>query len=1050
MRIRLLAIIILSLYGVQANGQKAQWTDQIFSNAFGSVYEMKPDNSGNLLVAAFIDDAGDFCGFKYSYALPSGQPGASLCISKLDTSGQMLWTQTFSKSIGGPSQYGSGLVNDYMHLEIGNQNDYFFSGYLQPGYTFGGYPGQKLPKEHSFSFIAKCDTGGQIKWIRKYIDYTYQIAGNPNFNKSVGVFNNFKVDEAENVYFSGFLNDSAHGNHMTIQGKDYYVHEGQSFVASFDSTGQLNWLFFDSLNLNWPTLYPNFIEKDGKGNIYSLFEVQDGRGRFLYNMITKLDKNGHLVMRKPIYTPTTLIGPDIQIGKHDEVYISKDSSYNGLGNACITRLDQNLNPVWTILDHGYLSGSGSNNRFFNINPQTGFLYLTGEFKRNMDWGGIKIQTAPDDTGYNAFIAKIDSTGKVYWILHSTGADIPYLNTVKYIILNSLSVEDACNNLFVLMMAQQKIQFGSISIDNSNDKKKTYTGFLAKFSSDTIGFINQNNACGLSLKNISKPVYKKFHWYAAKIPGDTTLGQLIATTRDLNYQPPHSGHYVISLQGDKAGGCTNIYRDTFNIAGSPVAGFMAGDSQGCQYVNFSFSDTSHADSINKAVGESWQWDFGDSANSGVFHPQLSYSKTKRPTVSHVYTQSGIYTVKLVCGNGICTDTFVSAQKVTIVPAPKPGFAVNAMQGCAPLAVQVTDKSVGGVIKRAYTVRSLANNGPKDSVFTPSFGKTFPDPGRYMIHQYLTGTTGCITEDSVLVRVHPGVAQPNMLRASFDILNRVTIQWQKTPGAAGYNLYKSMGTAVPPKASARIAQLTDTTFTDPEGGAILTPFPNVEGLGGEVYTLQVTDSCQGLSPLSLAARPVVLSGQNMDNQYFLLHWTPYQQWAGGVLHYDIELKNKEGIFAPIYTLTDTGYHDADHFVNTDINQCYRIVATELGGNNQVSYSNTLCLPYKPMLFIPNAFSPDGNGHNDTFKVVTIGFKSYVLNIYNRWGELIYTSTPSAPSTSSGTTGSGSLSLPKGGWDGRFHGATVPEGVYLYTIAAYGDVQDVFQHGTVEVVK
>src|ERR1017187_10931381 len=71
----------------------------------------------------------------------------------------------------------------------------------------------------------------------------------------------------------------------------------------------------------------------------------------------------------------------------------------------------------------------------------------------------------------------------------------------------------------------------------------------------------------------------------------------------------------------------------------------------------------------AVGQSWVWDFGDQS------PPLSYSGSKRSVVSHVYTQSGNYTVKLVYSNGFCSDTFVSQKKVVIIPAPKPGFTVR---------------------------------------------------------------------------------------------------------------------------------------------------------------------------------------------------------------------------------------------------------------------------------------------------------------------------------------------------------------------------------------
>src|SRR5690606_27474392 len=42
-----------------------------------------------------------------------------------------------------------------------------------------------------------------------------------------------------------------------------------------------------------------------------------------------------------------------------------------------------------------------------------------------------------------------------------------------------------------------------------------------------------------------------------------------------------------------------------------------------------------------------------------------------------------------------------------------------------------------------------------------------------------------------------------------------------------------------------------------------------------------------------------------------------------------------------------------------------------------------------YFPNAFTPNGDGNNDFFKPVVSGIKQYDFQIYNRWGELIFTS-------------------------------------------------------------
>jgi gliding motility-associated-like protein len=83
-----------------------------------------------------------------------------------------------------------------------------------------------------------------------------------------------------------------------------------------------------------------------------------------------------------------------------------------------------------------------------------------------------------------------------------------------------------------------------------------------------------------------------------------------------------------------------------------------------------------------------------------------------------------------------------------------------------------------------------------------------------------------------------------------------------------------------------------------------------------------------------------------------------------------------------------------------------------------------------YVPNAFSPNGDEFNNTFRpVFSSGFdpKEYQLEIYNRWGELVF-------KTGSFTEG----------WDGTYHGLECQSGVYSWKIVA-GDKKDA---GMIEV--
>jgi gliding motility-associated-like protein len=74
----------------------------------------------------------------------------------------------------------------------------------------------------------------------------------------------------------------------------------------------------------------------------------------------------------------------------------------------------------------------------------------------------------------------------------------------------------------------------------------------------------------------------------------------------------------------------------------------------------------------------------------------------------------------------------------------------------------------------------------------------------------------------------------------------------------------------------------------------------------------------------------------------------------------------------------------------------------------------------IYIPNTFTPDADGFNQTFKpIFTSGFDpfNYEMLIYNRWGELIFETRDV-----------------NWGWDGsyRMAGRDVQQGIYTYKIA------------------
>ncbi len=99
-------------------------------------------------------------------------------------------------------------------------------------------------------------------------------------------------------------------------------------------------------------------------------------------------------------------------------------------------------------------------------------------------------------------------------------------------------------------------------------------------------------------------------------------------------------------------------------------------------------------------------------------------------------------------------------------------------------------------------------------------------------------------------------------------------------------------------------------------------------------------------------------------------------------------------------------------------YRVTAYKAGDNTITSQSNYTDLYPVLSVYIPNTFTPNGDGINDTFGVRGEDIGQFQLMVYNRWGELIFTT--SDPNTQ---------------WDGKYKGHDVQEGVYAYKYIAMG---------------
>lgn len=86
------------------------------------------------------------------------------------------------------------------------------------------------------------------------------------------------------------------------------------------------------------------------------------------------------------------------------------------------------------------------------------------------------------------------------------------------------------------------------------------------------------------------------------------------------------------------------------------------------------------------------------------------------------------------------------------------------------------------------------------------------------------------------------------------------------------------------------------------------------------------------------------------------------------------------------------------------------------------DTILIKQCPELWVPNAFTPDGDGVNDIFKAKGVNIQEFQMFIYNRWGQMIFESNDINE-----------------GWDGTFKGEACKMDVYVWKIIYLGEGYD-----------
>jgi gliding motility-associated-like protein len=190
----------------------------------------------------------------------------------------------------------------------------------------------------------------------------------------------------------------------------------------------------------------------------------------------------------------------------------------------------------------------------------------------------------------------------------------------------------------------------------------------------------------------------------------------------------------------------------------------------------------------------------------------------------------------------------------------------------------------------------------------------------------------------------------------------------------------------------------------------------------YRVYAQDACGNINPVSNTGSSIRLLGHSKTGR-IVLTWNDYQSWPEGYA-FLVQARFGAGKFEDMAVLAADSirYIDNNLHEGADTPWCYRVVALRLGPKADSSVSNTYCDFFSYNFFIPNAFSPNGDGINETYGISGESINrpdlghivAFELKIVNRWGQVIFYTTD-----------------PRERWDGTHAGLEVSDGIYQYQL-------------------